>query len=276
VRFLILLSAIPVLAQEAPSRAELLEALSNAAATFARTAPGLGAREILEQRARLASIDILKGSEKDLKKIEVHLPEEFTSHEVESTWGLTQEGVLHESRKLRRIDSKPVGTQVSSRHALTLAPQSPDDDAKKRLLEDLEHGQLHGAAADFAPMLVLFTAARQSDFEFSPAGPGILRYKQIGGDDAFTEFRDRAEKHARAEGNIWFRQPDLLPLRITIANTEQLSVDYVLRNEAEVNYTPTPYGLAPSLVVHRQFLNEDLLVENKFRYSDYTGRPLLP
>ena len=39
---------------------------------------------------------------------------------------------------------------------------------------------------------------------------------------------------------------------------------YILRNEAEVNYTPTRFGLAPSTVIHRQFLNQDLLVENRF------------
>jgi hypothetical protein len=43
-----------------------------------------------------------------------------------------------------------------------------------------------------------------------------------------------------------------------------------------VIYCPTPFGLAPSTVLHRQYLNEDLLVENSFRYSAYNGKAWLP
>ncbi len=277
-------SCIPVWAQATASRAELLEALGNTAATFARTAPGLGASELLVQRGRVASVDILKGSAREIKKVEVHLPEAFSSHRVASSWGLSATGPIHEVRTIRTVDYTPVDVMHETRHALTLGLQAPDDDTKKRLLENLEGGTLQGAIADFVPILLLFTEVRQANYTFSYTGQNkieaepmlVLKYKQIGGDQAFTEFRDRSEQHHPAEGDIWFRQSDLLPLRITLSAEEVLAVRYILRNEAEVNYTPTKFGLAPAAVIHRQYLNQDLLVENKFSYSDYTGPVAIP
>ena len=271
-----LVSVVPVWAQAGASKADLLEALGNAAATFARTAPGLSADELLEQRGRIASLQVLKGSARDIKKLDVQLPSEFVLHRVESSWTLGTASPLHEARTVRTIDSLPVDPSHEARHALTLGLQSPDDDSKKKTLEQLEGGRLQGAAADFAPMLLLFTAARQRDYAFSASCDTRLRYRQIAGDDAFTEFRDRSERSHPAEGEIWFRESDLLPVRVTLNAEEVLAVGYILRNEAEVNYTPTRFGLAPSTVIHRQFLNQDLLVENRFSYSGYTGREALP
>ncbi len=278
-----LISVLPACAQPA-SKTELLEALGNTAATFSRTAPGLGASELLVQRGRVASLDVLKGSAREIKKMEVHLPEQFASHRVASSWGLSAAGPVHEVRTVRTIDYTPVDAARTARHAMTLGLQEPDDATKKKLLEDLEGGTLQGAVADFVPMMLLFTEGRQINYTFSYAGPNkidaepmlVLRYKQVAGDQAFTEFRDRSEKRHPAEGDIWFRQSDLLPLRITLSAEEVLSVRYILRNEAEVNYTPTKFGLAPSTVIHRQFLNQDLLVENTFSYSDYTGPVAIP
>ena len=53
-------------------------------------------------------------------------------------------------------------------------------------------------------------------------------------------------------------------------NTEEaFSKKYRIRTEATVDYTPSPFGLVPASVVHRQFLNggaahDDLMVENDF------------
>jgi hypothetical protein len=279
----------PLWAQAAASKAELLEALGNTAATFSRTAPGLGANELLVQRGRVASLDVLKASfspssGREIKKIKVHIPEEFATHRVSSSWGLSAAGPIHEVRTVRTLDDTPVEAAKTARHALTLGLQAPDDATKKKLLEDLERGILQGAIADFVPIMLLFTEARQANYTFLDAGQNkidtepvlVLRYKQVAGDRAFTEFRDRSEKRHPAEGDIWFRQSDLLPLRITLSAEELLSVRDILRNEAEVNYTPSSFGLAPATVIHRQYLNRDLLVENIFSYSDYTGRAVIP
>jgi hypothetical protein len=281
---------VPLWAQGAASRLELLEALGSAAATFSRTAPGLGASELLVQRGRVASVDVLKGSfspasGREIKKMKVRLPEQYASHRVSSAWGLSAAGPIHEVRTIRTLDDNPVEATRAARHALTLGLQTPDDDTKKKLLEDLEDGTLQGAVADFVPLMLLFTEGRQARITRSVM-PGqnkidgepmlVLRYKQVAGDEAFTEFRDRSGKRYPAEGDIWFRQSGLLPLRITLSTEEVLSVRYILRNEAEVSYAPRKFGLAPATVIHRQFLNQDLLVENKFTYSDYTGPVAIP
>lgn len=273
--FIWFLGVAPLWSQQLPSREDLLEALSNASATFARTGPGLGAREFLSQRGR--RLEILPG--KTEARNQVKLPADFSKHEVESAWSLAGTGSLHEVREIKSIDSAPPSAEV--RHAMTLDGRS---DVTKVLLEDLEHGKLEGAATDFVPLLLLFGTAKQSKFEFRAAGRKkldgvpmwVLRYRQTGGDDVFTEFRDRSEEHHPAEGEIWFRKEDLLPVRVTMAVEEVLSVHYILRNEAEVNYTPSPFGLAPATVVHRQYLNRDLVIENRFRYTDLTGRPIHP
>jgi len=232
----------------------------------------------------MASLEVLKGTGRELTKVEVSIPEEFNAHTVESAWSLGDTATLHERRVPRRIDDLAVSKTMPARHALTLGLQSPDDDIKKSLLEDLEHGQMEGAATDFVPLLLLFTRARQNNYEFRDSGRRkiqgepmlVLRYRQVAGEDAFTEFRDNSEQRHPAQGEIWFRETDCLPLRITLNSEEALSVKYVLRNEAEVNYTPTRFGLAPATVIHRQFLNRDMLVENVFRYSDYSGRTVSP
>jgi hypothetical protein len=183
--------AVSLWAQGAASKAELLEALGNAAATFSRTAPGLGASELLVQRGRVASVDVLKGSlspgsEREIKKMKVHLPEQYAFHRVSSSWGLSAAGPIHEVRTIRTMDDAPVEATHGARHALTLGLQAPDDGIKKKLLEDLEGGTLQGAVADFVPIMLLFTEARQANYTFSYTGQDkidgesmlVLRYKQ--------------------------------------------------------------------------------------------------
>lgn len=271
-----LVAASPSWCGQAPSRDQLLEALNHAAETFARTAPGLGARELLSQRGRRMSF--IKG--KSELRDQFVLADDFEKHEVDSAWHLTESGALHEVREIRLIDAAPPDAG-EVRHTLTLGGNAPET---KILLEDLEHGRLEGAATDFVPILLLFETARQPNYEFGPPGrhklgktaAWVLHYRQIAGDDTFTEFRDRSEVRRPAEGEIWFRQSDLLPVRVTMAIEEVLSVRYILLNEARVDYTPSPFGLAPAIVLHRQYLNRDLVTENRFRYTDLTGRPIQP
>jgi hypothetical protein len=259
--------------------AELLEALGRASATFARSAPGLTAREALTQRGRQGAMEIAaSGRYKNFT-----IPPGFRIHEVISDYSLGQIGappVMHEVRTVVTMDGMPIHGDAESRHTLTHGLKSPDDETKKKLLENLEHSQLTGAVTDFGPVLLLFTAARQKNYTFAFEGPGnldnepflIVHYQQTSGAQGVTEFRARAEERHPAEGEIWMRRKDLLPLRITVHTAEVLSRKYTLRNAAEVNYQPTSFGLAPATVIHKQSLNGDLLVENNFSYSDYHGR----
>jgi hypothetical protein len=269
-----------------PDSAQLLDALARSAAIFARSAPDLTARETLSQRGRRGDMQILKsGPNAELKKIAFTLPDVFQTHEVVSQYSFGQVGDtpgFHEVRRIVSVDGEPVTGEA--RHALTIGTASAEDETKKRLLEDLEHTQLQGSAVDFGLMMLLFTKGKQGDFELSGAGRTtvesgtvfVLQYRQISGDTGLTEFRDKRQNKHPFSGQIWLRDSDLVPTRITVNTEEKLTSKYTLRNEAEIDYQPTPYGMAPAMVLHRQFLNRDLLVENHFRYTDYHGLTVLP
>lgn len=277
-------------ATASPDTSELLAALARSAAIFGRSVPGLTAHETLTQKARRGDMQILKRDRNDqLKSITFTIPEEFQTHRVESDYSFGTVGEapgFHEVRRILTVDNLPV-VSAGTRHTLTMDPTDrtmpPDDEIKKRLTEDLEQTQLQGSVVDFGPILLLFTTARQPDFEFRPAGrkslPSgpvfILNYRQISGPTAVTEFRERAETRHPYSGQIWLRARDLVPTRITVVTEEILTTKYTLRNEAEIDYRPTPFGLAPATVVHRQYLNQDVLVENQFRYTDYHGTNFL-
>ncbi len=270
-----------------PEAQDLLEALARTAGLFARTAPLLGARETLEQRARRGDMQVLRrGRNHELKEIAFQIPEFFDTHEVVSDYTMGSAGTsggFHEIRRTLEIDKVAPAPGSQPRHALTLGVDA-ENDAKKRRLESLELERLEGAATDFGPLLLLFTEARQRDTKFSAGGRGsvagengwVLRYRQTAGAASVTEFRNSREVKHMPEGQVWFRERDLLPLRITLNTEEMLTPKYILRNEAEVEYRPTPFGLAPQLVTHRQYLNDELLVENRFRYSDYRGLEIQP
>ena len=226
-----------------------------------------------------------------MKRITFTIPEEFQTHEVVSDYSFAAVGDspgFDEVRAILTVDKLPVDAAANTRHALTMAQadgtDSPDDLTKKRLLEDLEQTQLQGSVVDFGPILLVFTTARQRDFEFRPAGrkslPSgpvfLLNYRHVSGPTAVTEFRERTETRHPCSGQIWLREQDLVPRRITVITEEILTTKYTVRNEAEIDYRPTPFGLAPATVVHRQYLNQDLLVENQFVYTDYHGRTFLP
>lgn len=283
-----LVVATNLLAQQ-PELQDLLDALDRTASFFARTAPSLGARETLTQRARRANMQVLRRDRHhEIKEIAFTLPETFESHEVVSDYSMgTPAGGagFHEIRRILEFDRMPPGDATTPvRHAMTLALDDADDEVKKKILEELELDRLEGAATDFGPILLLFSSARQRDTRFSsggrralPSGPAlVINYRQTAGRGALTEFRNRRETKHMPEGQIWLREDDLLPLRITLSTEEIITPKYLLRNEAEIEYIPTPFGLAPHFVTHRQYVNQDLLVENRFSYSHYRGLAIIP
>jgi hypothetical protein len=289
--FLAAILAAPTLLAQQPELHELLEALSHTAEMFRRTAPNLGAREVLDQRGRRSDMEVIKrGRHNEVKEVSFSVPEIFELHHVVSDYTLgspTPGAGFHELRKTISIDGvltldAPAGG--TTRHALTLGPTSLDDETRRKLLENLQVDRLQGAATDFGPILLLFTTARQPDLSFTLAGEELLsgmpfwivHYRQTSGAGTLTEFRNSRETKHLAEGRIWLRQADLLPLRITLDSEEYVTPKYLFRNHAEIDYHPTPFGLAPQTVVHRQFLNQELLVENRFTYSGYRGQEIIP
>jgi hypothetical protein len=267
---------------------DCLEALARTAATFAATAPGLTAEETLDQRGRRGFVEVLKKKNDKIKNLDVKLPEEFHSHHVVSSYALAEIGegrVLHEIRTIVTMDGESITTAAEAHHALTIGLRSADDRTKRELLENLERNQLEGAVTDFGQLILLFTKRLQKDYVFSLAGGQhlgdepvfVLGYRQISGAQGLTVFRERTEETSTATGQIWLRQKDLLPIRITMNTTERilpLSKKFTIRTEATVDYMPSPFGLVPESVTHKQFLsagpaNDSLMVENDFHYADF-------
>lgn len=267
----------------AQSMAELREALSTAAITFSYTAPGLAADESLDQRGRRGFLEVLKGKAPTVKNSDLKLPEEYTRHHVVSQWVLTSDATgFHETRTAPAIDGVSAADVSAIRHAMSAGAR----DSRRAVLEDYEHAQLEGAITDFGPLLLLFAAPHQNDYEFTLAAPAelgdqpmiVLHYRQLAGTEGLTLFDQRTADREPVEGDIWFRESDLLPLRITLKSRKVLSKTYFIETTATVDYTPSPFGLAPASVDQRQYLNTNLLVENNLLYSNYhrIGNALIP
>lgn len=277
----------PLATPDPPTTAGLIEAVANTAAIFVRTAPGLVAREALHQRGRRGVIRILEQiqdkqpkNNPTQKNVTIRLPQDFHTHDVVSDYALGQIGdtrVIHEIRSVLTIDGRVISAADEARHALAIGIQSPDDELKHRLLENFERNRLEGAVTDFGQLILLFAAAAQSHYTFTQGHERILNsepmlaleYKQISGASGLTVFHERTMDVRTAQGEIWFRGRDLLPLRITMFTESAVARNLTIRDQAVVDYTPTPFGLAPAHIHHMQLLNADLLVENDLQYSGY-------
>lgn len=269
-------------AQSPPDLRECLEALDRTASNFAAGAPGLMSEEKLDQHGRRGFIEILRGKKDEIKSLDFTLPGEFHDHHVVSNYGLAEVGrprVLHEIRTIVTIDGKALEDPGEARHALTAGLQSPDDETKRRLLENLDRNQLEGAVTDFGQLILLFSKRYQGDYRFSVNRDRrrrlgeepvvMLRYKQVSGLQGLTFFKESSEDREPATGQIWLRERDLLPLQITFNTEEFVSKKFTIRTEATVDYAASPVGLVPHSVTHKQFLNSDLMVENDLRYGEF-------
>jgi len=274
------LPALMLYAQSRPALEEYLEAVARTAATFAASAPGLMAEETLDQRGRRGFVEILRGKKDEIKDFEIKLPEDFRTHHVVSTYALGEIGeshVLHEIRTIVEIDGQRVKPAGDPRRVLTASPRPPDEAIRRKLLEDLEHDQLEGAVTDFGPLILFFTKRLQKDYAFREAGerhPGeepvvVLGHRQISGAQGLTFFNGRTEERQPASGQIWLRQKDLIPIRITLNTRERTSKKFTIRTDASVDYSPSQFGLVPEYVIHRQFLNSAMMVENDLHYADF-------
>jgi hypothetical protein len=71
------------------------------------------------------------------------------------------------------------------------------------------------------------------------------------------------------QGEIWVRESDGLPVRITMTATDS-STDKTLREEATVDYAMSEFGtLLPVETTHRELRSGEEAAENKFTYSNF-------
>lgn len=257
-------------AQSDPDLGEALARIAQQADAFRRVAPGVSAEETLNQRSRPP----------DTRDPQI-VTAPFQTREVISQYGFAALHAaplaLHEFRKVISVDGRRVTTAEKARHAMILGLHSDSDRQKKAFLEDFEKHGLHGAVTDFGQLLLLFGARRQQDFDFHFAAPQqsgadpvfVLGYKQVAGPESLTVFRGNSAERQSLEGEIWLRQSDYLPLRITMVSSKPFE-KATIRDEAAVDYAPGQFGaVLPVSVVHRNYLDKELLSENIFHYSAF-------
>ena len=262
------------------STQKLVKRLGDEAAAFQKIAPQLVGRETLHQRA-LAPPRFKMRVGDAAKQPQAA---DWKEHEIVSEYGFALLGrQIHELRQVTSVDGKRVAGETQARDALAKLVLGNDDQRKRRALEQLEKYGLRGGATDFGQILLLFSRGSIERYEFTAVGPRLLgtvptqvfHYRQLDGPRALTVFRGNSGAGAATaqrlsvEGEIWVREADGLPARITMTATDS-SNDKTLREEATVDYDMSEFGtLLPVETTHRELRAGEEVAVNKFRYRDF-------
>jgi hypothetical protein len=273
---LLLCFALALRADE--STRKLAERLAQEAQAFEKIAPELVGRETLHQRvlAAPAHSKIRIGAAATQSPVPAWKEREIVSEYAFALLGRE----IHELRQVTTVDGKQVAGQSQAQNALAKLIAARDDERKERALEQMEKYSLQGAVTDFGQILLLFTRGNLERYEITASGPRLLgtvpaqvfHYQQLDGPQALTVFRgDTPVKAQRlsVQGEIWVRESDGLPLRISMAATDS-STEKTLREEAIVDYAMSEFGtLLPVETAHRELRSGVEVAENRFTYAGF-------
>lgn len=188
-------------------------------------------------------------------------------------------GAIHELRRVTSLDGRKLQDGKKAQEELAAIVTAADDKRKKELLNQFEKYGLVGAVTDFGQLLLLFTSGDVLHYEFTyrrienqgTARLLVFGYQQIDGAEALTVVdarRGQGARNVRIGGEVWVRESNFLPVRITLA-TGQQSPD-LIREEASVEYAMSSYGaLLPFFTEHRELRGATVIAENKFSYTDF-------
>ena len=275
-RVLALLFAVALHADERTQ--QLADRLAREADAFERNAPQVVGRETFHQRtlvpAPRSKIRVGKAADEAPGTI-------WQEREIVSQYGFTRLGqAIHELRQVTFVDGRQVDGERRAQEELAKLISAGADERKRRSLQQFEKYGLRGGVTDFGQILLLFSRASIERYEITYLGPRMLspariqafHYKQLDGPQALAVYRqDRRGKvrHLSVEGEIWVRDSDGLPLRVTLNATDSSS-DQVLREEAVVDYAASEFGtVLPFQTVHRELRAGVLVTENRFTYGAF-------
>ncbi len=260
---------------------KMISRLGEEADAFQRFAPQILGTETLHQKA-------LKPPARFHPRVgdSARIPpqEQWKEREIVSEYAFANLGgdpsELHELRQVVTAEGKRVEDPKKAQQLLAKVITSTDQERKKQLLKDFEKYGLSGAVTDFGQLILLFHPRNLQSYEFSQQGVEILgtlrtfvfSYKQIDGPDAVTVFdsthQDKAS-NIRAQGQVWVRADNFLPVRISIAVSRGEDKSTV-REEAVVNYAMSRFGdLLPTSTDHRELVAGRVTALNHFEYTDF-------
>lgn len=261
-----------------PRLAPILTRVSEEAQVFAQKGPRFLGVERMKQKGRAAPprFKVRFGADPS------QAPEAgFKTTEIVSEYAFgALKAAPNEMRELRRVVSvngKPVREKLRARLELAEGMASDADRLNRQMLQDLEAFGLVGAATDLGQMLLMFQRSGLGQLEFDVrrlndrlgAEPvTVLGYRQVG-DRQARVYHGRQLSRVSLTGELWVRQSDFTPLRIT-ADLPVTEGKNAVLHQMSVDYAPGPHGVvlpARSSYMRRQ--NTMLLVETIAEYSDF-------
>jgi len=265
------------LAAEDPLVARALPEIARQASDFWHSAPDYMARETMKEKALTAQKRRLHFRAKATEPAKPVMKErEIVSYYAISFFNARREA-LHEFREIVSMDGKETTAEGSARAKLAAILESKDDGAKQALVEDFEKSTLSVAATDFGQLIMLFTRGNLSKYTFalkSRQQVGVDRalvigFQQNAGGESLQITEPGRKVNQPLSGELWIRESDYLPLRITLTSTHLDEGDEI-RDDATVDYLSRSRGVfLPAAITYRRYIKKTMVVENIAEYSDW-------
>ena len=206
---------------------------------------------------------------------------QFKDREIVSFYALSAfrstPEALHEFRQVLSVDGKTTMPEAKALLRFRTVLGSKDDRARTELQEDFDQANLAVAATDFGQLILLFTRANLQKYAFERDAPAmvgadravVIKFRQSAGEESLRIAEPGKQVKQPLSGQLWARESDYAPLRITLNSTRQLE-QAEIRDEARVDYAPTRTGaVLPASVIYRRYVDNELKVENVSQYSDW-------
>jgi hypothetical protein len=122
----------------------------------------------------------------------------------------------------------------------------------------------------------LFTRANLGKYNFERDTPAligadrtiVIKFRQSTGQESLRIGEPGKQVRQPLSGELWVRESDYQPLRITLTATRQLESEEI-RDEARVDYAPTAAAMLPASVTYRRYVDNEMKVENVSQYSGW-------
>jgi hypothetical protein len=269
-------TAIP-LAAEDPLVARALPEIAKLASDFWHSAPDFMARETMKQKALSVPKRHVRIGAKATEPTKPTMKDrEIVSYYAISFFNARRES-LHEFRQIVSVDGKDSTASAEALAKFRATLDAKNDKAKQSLLDNFEKATLSVAATDFGQLVLLFTRANlpKYNFDLKPrqqVGADralVIAFQQNAGGEALRITEPGRKVNQPLSGELWVRESDYQPLRITLTSTHLDEGDEI-RDEARVDYAPRPGSIfLPASVTYRRYLKNTMIVENIAEYSDW-------